>query len=115
MDEIRQSSLAIGPEDLRWRYTVSGEVGAEEVEGALAGLSGGGGVVVGAMIAVEAVARVFVDVDGNIGMGLLDLLDFGGADVFIVCTKMQHDGTVWRFAGEFSDLPAVVGHDGGWM
>ena len=79
--------------------------------GALAGFGGGLGVVVGAMIAVEAVAGVFVDMDGNMRMGLLDFLDFGGADVFILCTKMQYDGTVRRFVGELGDLPAVISND----
>ncbi len=76
------------------------ELGTEEGEGAFAGDFGGGGFVVGAMITVEAVAGVFVEEDGDFGMGLLDFLNFGDGNVFVFCTKVQHDGTARLFSNE---------------
>ena len=73
------------------------EAGAEERKGAFAGEFGGSGFVIGAMIAVEAVAGVFVEEDSDFGMGLLDFLDIGGGDVFVFCTKVQHDGAAGLF------------------
>ncbi len=73
------------------------EVGAEEGESAFTGDFGGGGFVVGAMVAVEAVAGVIVEEDGEFGMGLLDFLNFGQGDVFVFCTKVQHDGAARLF------------------
>jgi len=60
-------------------------------------LLGGGGLVVGAMVAVEAVAGIFVEEDGDFGMGLLDFLNIGRGDVFVFCTKVQHDGAARLF------------------
>jgi hypothetical protein len=73
----------------------------EEGEGALAGDGGGAGFEVGALIAVEAVASVFVDEQWKTRMGLLDFLDFGGRDVFVLGAEMEHDRATRMFGGEF--------------
>ena len=74
----------------------------------MAGKSGGAGLEVGAIVAVEAVAGVFVEKDGEIGIGLLNFLDVGSRDVGILGAKMQHDWAARFFGDEFGNLSAVV-------
>lgn len=84
----------------------------EEGQSALASYGRGVRFEVRALIAVEAVAGVFVEEDGKAGMGLLDFLNLGGGNVFVLCTEMQHDRTARLFRREFCDLTTVVRYGG---
>lgn len=76
-------------------------MGAQEVEGALTGFGSGFGVIVGALVAIEAVAGVVVKKERKVGIGLLDFLNFRSGDVLVFRAEMQHDGAVGTVGEEF--------------
>ena len=73
-------------------------MGVEKGQGALAGLGGGSGVVIGALVAIETMSRVVVEEDRKIRKGVLDFLNVGGGDMFILRTEMQHGGAAGLFS-----------------
>lgn len=78
-----------------------GQLGAEEVEGTLAGFVGGFGVVVGALVTIEAVAGVVIKKERKVRIGLLDFLNFRSGDVLVFRAEMQHDGAMGAVGKEF--------------
>ncbi len=76
-------------------------MGAKEVKGTLASFVGGFGVVVGALVTIEAVAGVVVKKERKVGIGLLDFLNFRSGDVLVFRAEMQHDGAMGPISEEF--------------
>lgn len=82
-------------------------------ESPFAGKSGGLGFEVGTMITIEAVASFLVKEERKPGMGLLDLLDIGSGDVFVLGAEVEHDGTAGLFGKIAGDLATVIADGGG--
>ena len=77
-------------------------------ERAVAGQRGGVRVVVGAVVAVEAVAGALIDVDRDVGVGGLDLVHVGHRDARVLGAEVEHRRAVGRLADELDDLAAVI-------
>src|SRR5579863_8498402 len=64
----------------------------------------------GAGVAVEAVARVFVPVNLDFGMGIADLVHLLGGDVGVEFAEVELNGSCRGFLGEVADAAGVVAH-----
>jgi len=68
----------------------------------------GFGVVAGAHVAIEPVARVFVPMDLDFRMGDVDPVDLFVGDMRVELAEMQLDGGVRGFSGVIADAAGVV-------
>src|SRR5262249_60192502 len=66
-----------------------------------------------ALVAVEAVAGVLVDVDVAIGALLLDDLDVAQRNALVLVAEMHLRRAAWLLVREGDDAAAVVAHGGG--
>jgi len=88
-------------------------VGSEEFEGSCTSEGGGNRFEGFALIAVEAVAGVFVDEHRNVRVRVVNLFSFLGTDVLIEGAKLQEHRTGGLFLCESGNLAAVISHRSG--